>query len=42
MYEGGQSFGLNLDFVASPHAAISDRGQVLLSEHYKLQLREDI
>ena len=42
MYEGGRSFGLDLDFVASPYAAIGDRGQVLLSEHSNLRLRKDI
>ena len=31
-----------LTFAASPHAAIGDRGQVLLSEHSKLHLHKDI
>ena len=39
MYEGGRSGGFALEFVASPHAAIGDRGQVLRSEHSNLHLR---
>ena len=42
MYEGGRSGGFDLKFVASPHAAIDDRGQVLLSDHSNLHLLTDI
>ena len=42
MYEGGRSAGFALKFVASPHAAIGDRGQVLLSEHSNLHRYNDV
>ena len=42
MYEGGRSGGFDLKYVVSPHAAIGDRGQLLVSEHSNLHLHEDL
>ena len=42
MYEGGSSGWFALEYVVSPHAAIGDRGQVLVNDHSNLHLYKDI